>query len=294
MKIGLYNLQPKYKNLALEKIRKYYLDCHDVVEDCYPISASNYDMVYCSSIFEWTSQKYVTPNMIKGGTGFDLNTKLPPEIDAVEPHLNFGFTSRGCIRHCKFCVVPQKEGAIRVESDLFSLWDGRAKKITLYDNNILALPEHFQMICNQALEHKIKLDFNQGLDHRLLTPDIVDLLAKISHEEYHFAFDNPNNINQVGDSIDLLQESGIKRSNWYVLVGFDTTFEQDLFRLNYLRERGQNAYVQRYQSKTKKLGREYIKLAEWANQHHIFYGMTWEQFLKHPKNKNYIVLVDSK
>lgn len=284
MKIGLYNLEPRYRNLALEKIRKYYTDGGHIVEDCMPIETSKYDTVYCSSLFDWTPKRYVLPSMITGGTGFNLETTLPPEIDAVLPRLNFGFTTRGCIRHCPFCVVPMKEGNIRVEGDLLDLWDGKAKDITLYDNNVLALPEHFAFICNQARENNLRVDFNQGLDHRLLTPEIVDILNSFSHPELHFAFDHPKLINSVDKAITLLQSKGINRCNWYVLVGFGTTFEEDLERLNYLRERKQNAYVQRYKN-GKKLDRKYTMLAEWVNQHHIFHGMTWEQFLAHPDNK---------
>jgi hypothetical protein len=288
MKIGLYNLEPRYTNLALEKVRCFY---GDKAEDCSPLESRQYDLIYCSSIFDWTSKQYVTPDMLTGGTGFDLTTKLPPEIDAIIPRINRGFTTRGCIRKCKFCVVPEKEGYIHAVSDLLSLWDGEAKSITLYDNNILALPEHFAFICQQARENNIKLDFNQGLDHRLLTPEIVDLLLSTRHHEYRFAFDHPSYITSVDKAIDLLQSKGINRCSWYVLVGFDTTFQQDLDRLNHLRERNQLAFVQRYRKNGIMKDIKYTALARWANQHHIYRGMTWNRFLSHPENRNYKSIV---
>jgi len=292
-KIGLYNLEPRIKNLAIEKLRLYYQEHGNKVADCLPVETNGFDVVYASSIFDWTSQEYVSPDMIIGGTGFNLTTTLPPEIEAVQPHINLGFTTRGCIRKCPFCVVPEKEGKIRVVGDLLDLWDGEARQLTLYDNNILALPEHFVFICEQARQYNLELDFNQGLDHRLLTPEIIDIMKSIRHHEYRFAFDYPSYINSVDKAIGLLQSNGINRCSWYVLVGFDTTFEEDLFRLNYLRDRNQLAFVQRYKSKKKKkLGREYVALARWANQHHIYRGMTWEQFLKHPENKSYRYLLE--
>ncbi|MFA5299104.1 MAG: hypothetical protein WC389_12930 [Lutibacter sp.] len=287
MKIGLYNLEPKYINIALEKIRAYYTLHGHVVENCSPLEASNYDVVYCSSLFDWSDKKYVSASMIKGGTGFDLTTKLPKEIDAVELKINRGFSSRGCPNKCKFCVVPQKEGDIYVVCDVLSLWDGKSKLVTLYDNNILALPQHFELNTKQAIENKITLDYNQGLDHRLLTSDIVELMKKVSHVEYRFAFDNPHSIASVEYAIDLLQSKGINRSLWYVLCGFDTTFEQDLFRLNYLKSRNQNAFVQRFKSKNKIANPKLTALARWANQHHIFQGMTWNEFLKRSDNPDY-------
>lgn len=290
MKIGLYNLEQRYSNLALEKVRCFYEQGGHTAKHCSPLESQNYDTVYCSSIFDWTNKKYVTPNMIFGGTGFDLTTALPPEIERIIPRINKGFTTRGCIRKCKFCVVPKKEGYIHTTNELLDLWDGEARSITLYDNNILALPEHFALVCQQARENDIKLDFNQGLDHRLLTPEIIDLILSIRHQEYRFAFDHPSYIKSVDGAIAMLQSKGIKRCLWYVLVGFDTTFQQDLDRLNHLRERNQNAFVQRYK-KNGLIDRKYIPLAEWANQHHIYHGMTWEQFLNHPKNKAYKYLL---
>ena len=165
-------------------------------------------------------------------------------------------------------------------------WDGNAKEIVLMDNNILALPEHFALICKQAREHRIKVDFNQGLDHRLLTPEIADLLASISHKEYHFAFDNIAYLPTVEHAIGILKTVGINRAIWYVLVGFDSTYEEDLQRLDYLRNNNQNAYVQRYSREDK-----YIPLARWANQHHIFQCMTWEQFINRPENRRYRCLI---
>jgi len=70
MKIGLYNLEPQYTNLALEKIRVYYQSHNNKVDYISRMESSQYDIVYCSSLFEWSNKKYILPNMIKGGTGF--------------------------------------------------------------------------------------------------------------------------------------------------------------------------------------------------------------------------------
>lgn len=283
MKIGLLNLEPKYKNLAIEKLRLYHMNLGNTVEDYMPLAYESYDKIYCSSIFTFTPKRNLPPNAICGGTGFDLITKLPSEIEAINPHLNFGFTTRGCIRVCPFCVVHIKEGhKVVIVAKLKDIWNGvKGAIITLYDNNILALVDHFFSICAESKEYHVKLDINQGLDHRLLNQAICQELASISHAEYHFAFDSPAYYKSVDKAIKLLQENRINRSIWYVLVGYDTSFQEDLDRLNFLRDRGQNAYVQRYVRKP-----EYIPLARWANQHHIFQGMTWEQFLNHPKNKH--------
>lgn len=286
MKVGLYNLEPKYKNLALEKLRLYHQGRDDVVEDYFALK--DYDKVYCSSIFDFTPKVgTIPPDAVCGGSGFSLVTELSPEIEAIKPRLNFGFTTRGCIRHCKFCVVPHKEGGIRAIGDLLDLWDSEAKDVILFDNNILALPEHFEKICRQASANDICLDFNQGLDHRLLTQRIVGMLKSIRHKEYRFAFDHKKMVDGVGEAIRLLQANGIKRCLWYVLVGHDSTIEDDLFRLEFLKDRNQNAFVQRFRDKSGKINKDLIPLAQWANQHHMFHAMTWEQFVSLPRNRQY-------
>ena len=157
----------------------------------------------------------------------------------------------------------------------------------LLDNNILALPEHFFKITDQLLKERLVVDFNQGLDHRLLTDDVVKRLQKIRHVEYRFSFDDVKYEKTVLSAIKLLKKHGIKASMWFVLVGFNSTIEEDLYRLNLLRDNGQDAFVQRYNFVKDVV---YIAMARWANQHRIFRAMTWDKFINHPTNKGYRLL----
>jgi len=273
-------------NLALHKIAMYHkIKGDNIFWDIAP-ACTIIDEVYISCIFSW--HKHLCDQWEgrahMGGSGYSLEKTLPVEIEQLHPHINWGFTTRGCIRKCSFCVVPKKEGKIRPVADLLDIWDGKTKDIVLLDNNILSAPEHFKVICKQAREHKLRIDFNQGLDHRLLTDEMADEISTIRHKEYRFAFDHPKYSQTVEKAIENLQSRGINRCSWYVLVNFDTTFQEDLWRLNFLRERNQNVYVQRY---NKTGGQEYTAMARWGNQPHIFRGMTWEQFLNHPDNKRY-------
>ena len=290
MNIGLLNLEPKYKNLALEKIRIYHNAKGHYVEDYFALEP--YDRVYCSSIFDYTKKHIVPQNAICGGTGFDLITVLPPEIAEIKPHLNFGYTTRGCNNNCPFCIVTKKEGKFHITGTLVDLWNGiMGVLITLLDNDILTSLEHFFSICEESIKYRVKLDINQGLNHMRLTPETVSTMKRISHTEYRFAFDSPAYYKSVDRAVTMLKEGGIKRSLWYVLVGFNTTFQEDLDRVNFLRDRGQQAYIQRYWYKSRDF--RYIALAQWVNQHHIFYKMTWEQFLEtdHSKKRKYNILV---
>lgn len=288
MEILLIDIDSKTPNLALKKVEKYHLDRGDRVIWDNELMAYSSDKIYVSCVFSWNRERAEYweqfDNAVIGGSGYSLSITLPPEIERVKPRINLGFTSRGCVRNCKFCLVPKKEGKIRADGDIYDIWDGKSRDVILLDNNILALPKHFSKICSQVKKEKIRVDFNQGLDCRLLTEDMVKELKSLSHIEYRFAFDEMDVEPQVKRAIHLLTKYGINRCSWYVLVGYNTTLNEDLYRLNMLRELNQNAYVQRYnRSKDKR----YIPLARWANQRHIFHGMTWEQFIDRPEHKRY-------
>lgn len=242
-----------------------------------------YDRIYCSSIFTWSARPAIPEGTLTGGTGFDIRCRLPEDIEEIKPHKNHGFTSRGCIRKCGFCLVPAKEGTIRKVGSLLDLWDGGSENVTVYDNNILALPEHFVDVCHQAQQKRIKVDFNQGLDHRLLSAEIVSNLKQTPHHgQYRFAFDSPAFYPTVKEAVDLLIDNGIRYSTWYVLVGFNTTFIEDLERVYFLRDRRQTVFVQRYnRSQDKRL----IALSRWANNRAWFFSMRFSEFLARPENE---------
>lgn len=297
MNIGIINVDEMYShkkvpNLALEKIRYYHELKGDTVTYNDNMSLIFADKVYVSVIFSWNKERCEVyakyPNVEIGGSGWDITKKLPDEIENLRPPVNFGFLTRGCIRKCPWCIVPKKDGMIRKVSNLVDLWDKKSKTVIILDDNILALPEHFKSCCQEAIDNKIKLDFH-ALDIRLLNADNVEWLGKTPHEEYNFAFDEPANKNMVDKGITLLKANGVKRSTFYVLVGFNTTFEEDLYRCEFLKSRYQNAFTIRYNKIWNKM---LIGLNMWTNQKHIFQGMTFAQFLHYPQYESYRGVVE--
>lgn len=275
--ILLIDIDSKIVNFALKKIEKYHLDKGDEVIWNLPLFRNVADKIYVSCIFtknKWKCQEWEGIAEI-GGSGYSLTKKLPLEIEIIKPKINWGFTSRGCIRKCGFCLVPQKEGNIHIVGDIYDIWDSKSKDIVLMDNNILALPDHFKVICQQLRKEKLRVDFNQGLDIRLLTDELMEELKTIRHKEYHFAWDG---------KLDLSNKfkwlyTHLKRCTVYVLCGYNTTFNQDLDKFNKLKEIGHNGYCMRYKSVYNYKDRTYILLARWVNQHYIFQTHTWKEFL---------------
>jgi hypothetical protein len=283
--ILILNIDSKIDNLALKTIEKYHIDCGDIVQWDMPLMASWADKIYVSCVFEWNRDQCLEweGRALIGGSGYDLSSTLPLEMAGTKPRINLGFTTRGCIRKCGFCIVPQKEGKLRIVGDLMDLWDGKSDLITLLDNNVLGKPKHFIRMCHQAQQHDLTLDWNQGLDHRLLTDEIAIEMKKTKEKGWRrFAFDHPSNIDTVKRAMDILKRHKLGAAKWYVLVGYNTNWDEDLFRLNYLRDHNHAAYVQRFNNKDKSL----YPLALWASTPRWFFAVSFETWM-HNKPKKF-------
>ena len=116
MKVLLINIDSVIPNLALHKIAKYHSDRGDEVIWDFPLLASQCGKTYVACVFSKNRNSVAaTWDGIAeiGGSCWDLNTELPPEIESQKPRINLGFTMRGCVRKCDFCIVHKKEGKAR-------------------------------------------------------------------------------------------------------------------------------------------------------------------------------------
>lgn len=288
MKVLLIDADGKLPNIALHKLAIWHENQGDEVTWDMPLFLDRADKVYISTILtkSWSKVENLVglrPDAVVGGTGTwgfiepPPKVQLPPEVEAVKARINYGFTTRGCIRHCPFCLVPVVEGNIHVTGDIYDVWDGKAKTLTLFDNNILAIPDHFERIVAQLVAEDLIVDWNQGLDIRLINDRTIALLRKLKMRRLRFAFDDPNMAAVVEEKVALVRQAGLNHDVFfYVLVGFNTTFEEDLARLNLLRRLKCRAYVMRYD--TVYLQRKYVELARWANMFWPFSKYEFEAF----------------
>lgn len=300
MKILLINIDSKITNIALEKISAWHkLQGYDVeIKDFNFLTgmfynANDYESVWVSCIFQKNKEKALSCKLYHkkcyvGGSGVDIYGKLPQEIDNMRPKINIGFTTRGCIRKCSFCIVPQKEGHIYKEGDIYDIWDKESKEIVLLDNNILALPEQFFDISNQIIKEKLKVDFNQGLDFRLLNKNIIEQLFKLKHiHEIRFAFDDILYYDIVEKALQLLKENGLKdyKTRWYIYIGIKDTFDTVKKRMDLLKKYKQLAYVMRDE---KVYDVEWCKmLSAWGNWRGGFKYDLDELFIKSERFKKW-------
>lgn len=286
MKVGLIDVDGhNFPNLALMKISAYHKAQGDEVEWWW--GWSQYDRVYKSKVFDETfspdpPDPLNATEIIKGGTGYGLDNKLPEEIEHIYPDYSlypdltrdtaYGFLSRGCPRGCPFCIVKDKEGRKSYKvADLSEWWSGQ-KNIVLCDPNILACREHMELL-RQLAESKAYVDVNQGLDARLLTEQNIEAIKQIRLKEIHFAWDLMEQSDAVMKGLELWIQHGKKvaHGSWgtvYVLVNFNTTIEQDLYRICWLAERGFDPYVMAYDKPhAPKVIRD---LQRWCNNKFIF------------------------
>ena len=183
----------------------------------------------------------------------------------------YGFLTRGCPRGCSFCIVAGKEGRCsRKVADLSEFWNGQ-KKIVLCDPNILACPDWNDLLTQLRDSHAV-IDFNQGLDIRMITPEKMDLLNQIKIQQIHFAWDRYQDKDLILPKFkmfaDLSRMHHMKDIIVYTIVNFDTTLEQDLERIYTLRDLGYWAYVMIYDKQH--CDPIYKALSRWVNNRFVF------------------------
>ena len=283
MRIGLCDIDShNWPNLCLMKLSAYHKARGDHVEWWRP--EGRYDRVYKSRVFTDTySQDTITVTnageVVCGGTGYGLGPNLPDAVEHTYPDYSiypqfsgiaYGFLSRGCPRNCGFCLVSDKEGRRSIQvADLAEFWNGQ-KEIKLLDANLLACPDHEKLIL-QLAESRAYVDFSQGLDIRLITPDNVALLNRVRTKAIHFAWDNPD-IDLTPDFRRFLELTAIKnvrKRKVYVLTNYGSTHEQDLYRVETLRGMGYDPYVMVYdRPSAPAITRQ---LQRWVNNKRIFH-----------------------
>lgn len=279
MKIGLYDVDShNFPNLPLMKISAWHKSQGDEVEWWFPMM--HYDKVYVSKVFgDEYSQMDMTAisadEIVFGGTGFaitvedgkevyhkDRDKDLPYEIEHIYPDYSlypeltkdkaYGFLTRGCCNNCSFCIVSKKEGMCSHKVADLSEWWRDQKEIILLDANILACKDRISLL-QSLIDSGATVDFTQGLDARFITPEIAEMLGKIKTKMYHFAFDFMKNekaiVKGLKTFVDIVKPDE-RKCYVYVLTNYDTTFEEDIYRVRKLQELGLSPDVRIYRKNT--------------------------------------------
>lgn len=298
MQVGLIDVDAyNFPSLPLMKLSAWHKKRGDSVEWYSPLWSGHKDRVYMSKVFSASDDfaYYVEADeIIKGGTGYAITldngverydcTKdkpLPQEIEHImldyslyNTESAFGFLSRGCPRGCDFCHVKAKEGGHSYKvADLDEFWTGQ-KEIVLCDPNILACPDWSDLL-DQLAQSRALVDFNQGLDIRLMTEKKAEALNKVRTKRIHFAFDRFQDADIILPRLKEFAEvtnRNVRSISVYVLCGFDTTLEQDLARVYALRSLGYSPYVMLYNKARFDRDDPLRLLQDWVNNRIAFWA----------------------
>lgn len=279
MNIGLFDVDShNYPNLPLMKISAWHKAKGDNVEFVLPLC--HYDKIYVSKVFgdEYSQMpKFClqADEVVYGGMGFaitvengkevyhkDRDPNLPYEIEHIYPDYSlypeltkdtaFGFLTRGCCNNCDFCIVSKKEGMCSQKvADLSEFWRGQ-KNIDLLDANLLACKDKMDLL-KQLADSKANVDFTQGLDARFITEEVAHALTKIKIKMIHFAFDFMKNEKQIIKGLRTFKEiSGMtdNKAVVYMLTNYNTTIEEDLYRVRMIKECGYLPDIRIYRKHT--------------------------------------------
>lgn len=295
MKIGLFDVDSTIPNLALMKISSYYKTLGHDVEFAMPLQFDDYDKIYASKIFNFKHEndaylRFNDPNFIIGGTGVNVASKLPTEIEECNPDYslygidyNIGFASRGCRKKCLFCVVPEKEGKIYSVSSIGKLLTNpKSTNLMLLDNDFFGNPQ-WEQISKELIESGIKVNISQGINIRSITDKQAICLSRINYRDIHFnrksihvAWDNIKDENLVIHGLERLMSHGILASHItvYVLIGFNSTPDEDMYRVEKLRRLKVSPFVMPF-DKNDPYQRDFTR---YVNNKAVFKSIPFEEY----------------
>lgn len=284
MRVALHDSEANgYPNVALMKLSAHHKAAGDSVEWFNPL-VGGYDKVYSAKIFTWSAHDpYLPKDAVCGGSGHDIAATLPEEIEHVCPDYDlygakqsYGFLTRGCIRNCPWCFVPKKEGKIRANADIEEFC--RHKEVVLMDNNVLAHPHGLDQIDKMG-RLGLKVDFNQGLDARLIDDAAAMRLGKLKWlEPLRLACDTAGQIDSIRKAVELLRWHNVRPSRFscYVLV---KDIPDALERVRFLKGISVDPFCQPYRSPDgTEATAEQKAFARWCNHKATFKSSTWEEY----------------
>lgn len=243
-KINLLSDAPRH-NLALMKLSAWHKSKGHKVFFNMPIMPADY--TYASILFEKNKKSFIADEY--GGPAFPESI-LPSEIENIMPDYSLygidyslGYTFRPCFNSCDFCKVPKMNHPNTDHQSIWSFHNPKFKKICLLNNNTFQDPqwhETFEEIWDAGLT---VIDEN-GYDIRLIDDKKADCLKKTKFQgKLHFAWDRMQDEALIVHGLKILKKHKMHGNSFYVLIGYNTTEQEDVYRCQVLKEYGQNPYI---------------------------------------------------
>ena len=315
MKIGLWADNVNFPSLPMMKLSAYHKERGDEVK-LITTPDEHFNIAYVSKTFNLPGVRKIpalgfTPNadiIHYGGSGEAIavidgkevyshhaDKPLPEEIEHIYPDYGlyseltrdtaFGFLSRGCPNNCGFCIVTDKEGcnSVRV-AELSEFWRGQ-RHIKLMDANLLACADR-DLLIQSLIGSGAQINFTQGLDARFVDEDIARLLCKADIKLVHLAFDLMKNEREIVRGLEMFRKHFTKTDRScqvYILTNYNTTHDEDWYRVRRVIELGYQPDVRIYRKGTH--DRFLTDLSRWANAHALYRSSSFEDYVPRKDGK---------
>ncbi len=302
LNIGLHDAErdhlkhKSFPNYAIMKISAWHKSQGDTVEWWNPLY--KYDLVYSSKVFDFTPvDPYLPEDAVRGGTGYrdiPMDQELPEKIDNMFPDYSIypecdyaiGYLTRGCPNHCRWCVVPKKEGGIRPYRAWENLVRTDTNKLMLMDNNILSCQYGIEQL-ESLIGSGYSIDLNQGIDARLVDERIAEIISQLKWIRFiRFSCDQRAQIEPVRRAVELLMRHGVKPYRIFIYLLVTSDLKDASERVEALkRYKAINLYAQA--ERNERLGILPNKLQLEFQQRYVYGGSyrkeTWEEYCKRKK-----------
>lgn len=218
-------------------------------------------------------------------------------------HYSIGFLTRGCFRHCPFCVNKLEKRVLpysKLEWFLDNEKDDNGKLIRPYiylwdDNFLAASPEIWRPLLQDLIISQRPFQFRQGLDERIIAEseygeEIAELLSKCKYRgDFIFAFDNWRDREKIVKALKIWKYYNKKETKFYLFCGFRITSNSDarlykdiwevFQRIKILMQYGCLGYIMRHEDyHNHPLSNIYVQIARWCNQPQFYKKMTFWEF----------------
>jgi hypothetical protein len=291
-----------YPPLGLLKLAAYHKEKKDKVRFVQGFSEDGFEpnIIYITSLFTYAyepvhdvirfySQRYKRTGIVVGGIyatlcpdhlketfkdRIEVHNGLLEKVEDILPDYSLMpswqasilFASRGCIRKCRFCSVPQIEPEFKAKKSIKHLIYPGHKKVILWDNNILASP-YWRNIFDEIEELKLEIDFNQGLDARLVNEEVAIRLKRFRTPLIRLAYDSNGVRKSLEKAIGHLKEVGIRGRKIlaYCLYNYFDTPKEFLNRIKDILEWGVVAYPMRYEPLKPMAKNQYVS-PNWSHE----------------------------
>jgi len=287
MRIGLIDIDGhNFPNVALMKLSAWHKARGDTVVLTTPEDTEDLDCGYASKVFPFTQMPELPSNFDIGGPGIDLKKSLPEEVEHICPDYelygldySLGFLTRGCIRKCPWCIVPEKEGVTHAHADIEEFT--RHRDVVLMDNNVLA-SEHGLRQIEKIAALNLRVDFNQGLDARLIDDSTARLLATVKWlKPIRLACDSTEMMSHIQRAVELLRWHNATPRTYFVYV-LVKDIGDALERIRFLKMLNVDPFAQPYRdfrtnTEPTKAQRAF---ARWVNHKAIFKSVLWEDYYR--------------